>query len=248
MTNKKFIVKVSLAVLLFGLLLPSAALAKKTRLVAVSADVVEISGTMQSVKGFSWNQLFDFEEASIPGILSLGEFERKTAVTTRLRLMETEGRAQVLSNPKIVTSSGNSAKITVGGKVPIPIVNNQGVGSQLEEYGILLNVLPTIIPERNNIIDLQVRLSVSTVDYSRTVVIGTATAPSFTNRDVETHVEINSGETLVIGGLKSSARNVSEDRVPFLGRIPLLGLLFKNKDVTEEQRSLFLFITVEIVE
>ena len=248
MTNKKFIVKVSLAVLLFGLLLPSAALAKKTRLVAVSADVVEISGTMQSVKGFAWNQLFDFEEASIPGILSLGEFERKTAVTARLRLMETEGRAQVLSNPKIVTSSGNSAKITVGGKVPIPIVNNQGVGSQLEEYGILLNVLPTIIPERNNIIDLQVQLSVSTVDYSRTVVIGTATAPSFTNRDVETHVEINSGETLVIGGLKSSARNVSEDRVPFLGRIPLLGLLFKNKDVTEEQRSLFLFITVEIVE
>ena len=248
MTNTKFVTKLSLAVLLLGVLAPVELHAKKTRLVAVSADVVEISGTMQSVKGFSWNQLFDFEEATIPGILSLGEFERKTAVTTRLRLMETEGRAQVLSNPKIVTSSGNSAKITVGGKIPIPIVNNQGVGSQLEEYGILLTVLPTIIPERNNIIYLQVQLSVSTVDYSRTVVIGTATAPSFTNRDVETHVEINSGETLVIGGLKSSARNVSEDRVPFLGRLPLIGLLFKSKDVTEEQRSLFLFITVEIVE
>ena len=246
--NKKFIVKISLLVLLFGVLMPSASWAKKKRLVAVSADVVEIGGTMQSVKGFAWNQLFDFEEAEIPGILSLGEFQRKTAVTTRLRLMETEGRAQVLSNPKIVTSSGSSAKISVGGKVPIPVVNNQGVGSQMEDYGILLNVLPTIIPERNNIIDLQVQLAVSTVDYSRTVVIGTATAPSFTNRDVETHVELNSGETLVIGGLKSSARNVSEDRVPFLGRIPLIGLLFKNKDVAEEQRSLFLFITVEIVE
>jgi pilus assembly protein CpaC len=246
--NTKFITKVSLVVLLAGLLLPATAQAKKTRLVAVSADVVEIGGTMQSVKGFAWNQLFDFEEAEIPGILSLGEFQRKTAVTTRLRLMETEGRAQVLSNPKIVTSSGNSAKISVGGKVPIPVVNNQGVGSQMEDYGILLNVLPTIIPERNNIIDLQVQLAVSTVDYSRTVVIGTATAPSFTNRDVETHVELNSGETLVIGGLKSSARNVSEDRVPFLGRLPLIGLLFKSKDVTEEQRSLFLFITVEIVE
>ena len=246
--NTKFITKVSLAVLLAGVLVVMPAHAKKTRLVAVSADVVEIGGTMQSVKGFAWNQLFDFEEAEIPGILSLGEFQRKTAVTTRLRLMETEGRAQVLSNPKIVTSSGSSAKISVGGKVPIPVVNNQGVGSQMEDYGILLNVLPTIIPERNNIIDLQVQLAVSTVDYSRTVVIGTATAPSFTNRDVETHVELNSGETLVIGGLKSSARNVSEDRVPFLGRLPLIGLLFKSKDVTEEQRSLFLFITVEIVE
>ena len=246
--NMKFITKLSLVLLLTGVLLPLPAHAKKTRLVAVSADVVEIGGTMQSVKGFAWNQLFDFEEAEIPGILSLGEFQRKTAVTTRLRLMETEGRAQVLSNPKIVTSSGASAKISVGGKVPIPVVNNQGVGSQMEDYGILLNVLPTIIPERNNIIDLQVQLAVSTVDYSRTVVIGTATAPSFTNRDVETHVELNSGETLVIGGLKSSSRNVSEDRVPFLGRLPLLGLLFKTKDVTEEQRSLFLFITVEIVE
>ncbi len=246
--NTKFIKKLVAVGLLSGVLMPASVHAAKTRLVAVSADVVEIGGTMQSVKGFAWNQLFDFEEATIPGILSLGEFQRKTAVATRLRLMETEGRAQVLSNPKIVTASGNSAKISVGGKVPIPIVNNQGVGSQLEDYGILLNVLPTIVPERNNIIDLQVQLAVSTVDYSRTVVIGTATAPSFTNRDVETHVELNSGETLVIGGLKSSARNVSEDRVPFLGRLPLIGLLFKSKDVSEEQRSLFLFITVEIVE
>ena len=246
--NTKFIKKLSVIAFLGMLLVPNVAHAKKTRLVAVSADVVEIGGTLQNVKGFAWNQLFDFEEATIPGILSLGEFERKTAVTTRLRLMETEGRAQVLSNPKIVTSSGNAAKISVGGKVPIPVVNNQGVGSQMEDYGILLNVLPTIIPERNNIIDLQVQLSVSTVDYSRTVVIGTASAPSFTNREVETHVELNSGETLVIGGLKSSARNVAEDRVPFLGRLPLIGLFFKTKDVTEEQRSLFLFITVEVVE
>lgn len=247
MINTNLITKVSAAVLVMGLLAP-AAFAKKTRLVAVSADVVEISGNMQSIKGFAWTNLLDFEEASIPGILSLGEFERKTALKTSLRLMETEGRAQVLSNPKIVTSSGNSANISVGGKIPIPTVNNQGVGAQMEDYGILLNVLPTIIPERNNIIDLQLQLSVSGVDYSKTVAIGTTTAPSFTKRDVETHVEMNSGETLVIGGLKTSSRNVSESRVPFLGRLPLIGLLFKNKDVTEEQRSLFLFITVEIVE
>lgn len=248
MKNTKILKQLVWVLPLAAMLLPTSVYAKKTRLVAVSADVVEISGTLQNVKGFDWNQLFDFEEATIPGILSLGSFERKTAVNTRLRLMETEGRAQVLSNPKIVTSSGNNAKITVGGKVPIPVVNMQGVGSQLEDYGILLNVLPTIIPERNNIIDLQVQLSVSTVDYSRTVVIGTSAAPSFTNREVETHVELNSGETLVIGGLKSSFRNVAENRVPFLGHIPLIGLLFKSKDVTEEQRSLFLFITVEVVE
>ena len=57
--NMKFITKLSLVVLLTGVLLPLPAHAKKTRLVAVSADVVEIGGTMQSVKGFAWNQLFD---------------------------------------------------------------------------------------------------------------------------------------------------------------------------------------------
>ena len=81
----KFTSKITLFVLLLALAAP-AALAKKTRLVAVSADVVEISGTMSSAKGFEWNQIFDFQEADIPGILSLGEFERQTAVITRLRL------------------------------------------------------------------------------------------------------------------------------------------------------------------
>ncbi len=92
MTNKTFIKKLSAVVLLLALVVPCAH-AKKTRLVSVSADVVEIGGSMSSVKGFAWNQIFDFEEAAIPGIFSLGDFERKTAVATRLRLMETEGRA-----------------------------------------------------------------------------------------------------------------------------------------------------------
>ena len=78
--------------------------------------------------------------------------------------------------------------------------------------------------------------------------IGTSTSYSILERLVQTHVELNSGETLVIGGLKSSSRNVSEDRVPFLGKLPLIGMFFKSKDVTEDQRSLFLFVTVEVVE
>lgn len=248
MTNTTFIKKLSAAVLLLALVAPCAH-AKKTRLVSVSADVVEIGGSMSSVKGFAWNQIFDFEEAAIPGIFSLGDFERKTAVATRLRLMETEGRAQILSNPKIVTSSGNQANISVGGRIPYPVVNSQGaVGTQMETYGVLLNVTPTIIPERGNIIDLQLELKVSQPDYSRAIMIGTSTSYSILERLVQTHVELNSGETLVIGGLKSSSRNVSEDRVPFLGKLPLIGLFFKSKDVTEDQRSLFLFVTVEVVE
>lgn len=222
--------------------------AKKTDMISVSADIVEISGSLQSTKGFSWYNIIEFAENEIPGIFTLGEFQRRTALSTRLQLMESEGKAQILSNPKVVTKNGKTATISVGGEIPMPVVNSQGVGSEMAKYGVKLTVMPTIIPERGKVIDLQVDLTISTPDYSKVVVIGGGTYPSFNERVINTNVELNSGETLVIGGLKSSTRNVSEGRTPFLGRIPLIGLLFTSKDVVEEQRSLFLFLTVEVVE
>lgn len=94
---------------------------------------------------------------------------------------------------------------------------------------------------------VQLELELSNPDYSHPVVLNSTSVPSITKRFLRSEVELNSGETLVIGGLKSSSRSVAEDRVPFLGKIPLIGLLFKSKNITEEQRSLFLFITVEII-
>ncbi|WP_428898238.1 pilus assembly protein CpaC [Parelusimicrobium proximum] len=247
MINRKLNHKL-IPVLAVLLTLPCISQAKKTDLISVSADIVEISGSIQSNKGFAWINTVDFAEADIPGILSVGSFQRKTALSTKLNLMESEGKAQILSNPKVVAKSGEQAEISVGGQIPMPTVNNQGVGTELANYGVRLSVRPTMIPERGKIIHLQVNLEVSTPDYSRVVSIGTGTVPSFNNRTMNTVVELNSGETLVIGGLKSSNRNVAEGRVPFLGKIPLIGLLFKSRDVSEDQRSLFLFVTVEVVE
>jgi len=110
--------------------LAAAAGAQATQMVAVSADIVEISGSIQKTRGFSWNQFFDFSEATIPGILTLGDFERKTQLAASLKLLETEGKAQILSNPKIVTKSGTQANITVGGEIPVPYSNAQGVGAE----------------------------------------------------------------------------------------------------------------------
>ena len=89
--------------------------AQSSQMVAVSADIVEISGSLQKTSGFSWNQIFDFSEKNIPGIFTIGEFERKTQLSTSLKLLETEGKAQLLSNPKVITKSGTQANFTVGG-------------------------------------------------------------------------------------------------------------------------------------
>ncbi len=237
--------KIFLTLLALGL--PALAGAESAQMVAVSADIVEISGSIQKTRGFSWNQFFDFSEKTIPGIITVGDFERKTALAASLKLLETEGKAQMLSNPKIITKSGTQANFTVGGEIPVPYSNNQGVGAEFKKYGVILNVLPVVLTEKKDTVDVQIQLEVSNPNYSQTVVASGTTIPSMITRQIQTEVELKSGETLVIGGLKSSSRDVSKNRVPILGSIPLIGALFSSTDVVEKQSSLFLFVTFDIV-
>jgi len=229
------------------LALPALAGAQATQMVAVSADIVEISGSIQKTRGFSWNQFFDFSEKSIPGIITLGDFERKTQLAASLKLLETEGKAQLLSNPKVITKSGTQANFTVGGEIPVPYSNNQGVGAEFKKYGVILVVLPVVLTEKKDTVDVQIQLEVSNPNYSQTVVASGTTIPSMITRQIQTEVELKSGETLVIGGLKSSSRDISKNRVPILGSLPLIGALFSSTDIVEKQSSLFLFVTFDII-
>lgn len=232
---------------LTALALPALAAAQATQMVAVSADIVEISGSIQKTRGFSWNQFFDFSEKSIPGIITMGDFERKTQLAASLKLLETEGKAQLLSNPKVITKSGTQANFTVGGEIPVPYSNNQGVGAEFKKYGVILVVLPVVMTEKKDTVDVQIQLEVSNPNYSQTVVASGTTIPSMITRQIQTEVELKSGETLVIGGLKSSSRDISKNRVPILGSLPLIGALFSSTDVVEKQSSLFLFVTFDII-
>ncbi|MBI5202325.1 MAG: type II and III secretion system protein [Elusimicrobia bacterium] len=217
----------------------------------MSADIVEISGSIQRDTGFAWPQFtagISFaEKAPIPGIIKVGDFERTTSLSTILKLLEQEGKAQLLSNPKVITKSGTQANFVVGGDQPYPVTNAQGVGVEFKKFGVILNILPAVNPNKKDSIDAQLQLEVSNPDFSKPVTVGNTSVPSITTRQVQTEVEIKSGETLVIGGLKSSAKNVSKSRIPFIGRIPVIGALFTTTSIIEEQKSLFLFVTFEIV-
>lgn len=236
-------------ILCLSVMVPLSAFSQQNQdvMIAVSADIVEISGSIQKTTGFGWNQMLDFGEKNIPGILTLGDFERRTQLSTSLKLLETEGKAQLLSNPKIVVKNSIQANFTVGGEIPIPYSNNQGIGAEFKKFGVILQVLPTVVPNKKDTVDVQIALEVSNPDYSKPVVVQNTTIPSMITRQIQTEVEIKSGETLVIGGLKKSTRNVSMNRVPFLGSIPIIGALFRSKDVVEDQSSLFLFLTFEII-
>ena len=219
-------------------------------LIAVSADIVEISGSFARDIGFVWGPFqtgVGFAEKEIPGLYHYGDFARQTALQTSLRMLETEGKAQLLSNPKVIVQAQSQANFVVGGESPYPVTNNQGVGVEFKKFGVILNILPVINPNKKDTIRAEMQLEVSNPDFSKPVQVGNTTVPAITTRQVQTSVEIKSGETLVVGGLKSSTKNYSKTRVPYIGAIPILGRLFTTTSVIEEQKSLFLFITMEIV-
>lgn len=237
-----------------ALLLTSAATASaqpEDSLIAVSADIVEISGSVQRDIGFAWTPFqagVAFAEKTIPGIYRLGDFARQTQLQTTLKMLETEGKAQLLSNPKVVVQAQSQANFVVGGEIPYPSANGQGtVTADFKKFGVILNIVPVINPNKKDAIRAEMQLEVSNVDFSRTVQVGNTAVPSIVTRQIQTAVEIKSGETLVIGGLKSSSKNIAKSKVPFLGSIPILGLLFTTSSIIEEQKSLFLFVTMEIV-
>ncbi len=219
-------------------------------LVAVSADIVEISGSMSKDMGFTWGPFqtgITFFEKTIPGIYTVGDFARQTALQTQLRMLESEGKAQILSNPKVIVQAGTEADFNVGSEIPFPVVNNQGVGTEPQKAFTTLSILPVINPNKKDTIRAEIMVEVSNFDFSQTFQVGQALLPSKNTRQMKTAVEVKSGETLVLGGFKSSSKTIAKGRVPFLGRIPLLGLLFTTTSVQEKQQSLFLFITMEIV-
>ncbi len=241
------------ALALLALLAAKASAQPEDSLIAVSADIVEISGSYEKDLGFSWTPFqagVNFAEKAIPtgAIFKVGDFARTTQLQTSLKLLETEGKAQLLSNPKVIVQAQSQANFVVGGEQPYPTANGNGtVTTDFKKFGVIMNIVPVINPNKKDTIRAELQLEVSNVDFSKTVAVGNTSVPSVVTRQIQTAVEVKSGETLVIGGLKSSTKNSAKTKIPYLGSIPLIGLLFTQTTVTETQESLFLFITMEIV-
>jgi type IV pilus assembly protein PilQ len=164
----------------------------------------------------------------------------------------------ILSAPHIVTVDGREATILVGTKYPILKADITGtdtttVTATLDYYqdiGIQLNVLPKIAEDDS----INIVIHPAITDFTETLKArGSANQiiaeyPIIQTREAETSVFINNGETIVIGGLLKDVERYSEESVPLLSKIPILGYLFKRQTKDTEKIDLLLFITVHIIE
>ena len=162
-----------------------------------------------------------------------------------------------LSAPRIMTLNNQEATILVGQKFPlittsISTQTNQVTGSTLDRYqdiGIQLNVVPQICDRDyiNMIIHPAVSSYTSTLKTRTDAGVILSEYPIIDTREAETQIFIKDGETVVIGGLLKDVKTQSKTGIPFLGKIPLLGLLFQRQTNDIEKIDLLIFITARIL-
>jgi TonB family protein len=139
-----------------------------------------------------------------------------------------EGKARVLSKPKLVVKSGKEATFLVGGEIPIRTTTFSGSTSQenvsFKEFGISMSITPTIKKEH---IDIIMNLEVSEVDASTASSVSEDVA--FSTRSASTHLYLEDSQTIVLAGLIKHSESVTQKKVPFVSDIPVFGLLFRSK-------------------
>ncbi|MFO0846194.1 MAG: hypothetical protein U0797_28090 [Gemmataceae bacterium] len=164
-----------------------------------------------------------------------------------LQALEVEGLAKVLAQPRLVTLSGNPASFLEGGEQAVPVPAGLGqVGVQFEEFGTRLNFLPIVLG--NGRIHLEVEPEVSRLDNAAGTTIQGTTVPGRATQRIHTTVEMETGQTFVIGGLIQKITNGALNKVPLLGEIPFFGALFSEKNFVEEEVELVVMVTPHLVD
>uniref|UniRef100_A0A832GM34 Type IV pilus secretin PilQ n=1 Tax=Caldimicrobium thiodismutans TaxID=1653476 RepID=A0A832GM34_9BACT len=160
----------------------------------------------------------------------------------QLSALETQGVARIFARPKVLTLDHQEAEIKQGYKIPYLQLTQFGVATtQFIEAVLRLKVTPHVTPD--NRLNLDVEVEKSTPDWGR-VVQG---VPALMTRYAKTKVLINSGDTLVIGGIKTEDLGENLDQVPGLSQVPGLGEAFKKREKVSEKTELMVFITPKIV-
>lgn len=167
-----------------------------------------------------------------------------------LEAIETNGKTKILSNPSITTLDNEMAEIHVGTDWPIANYSyseEQGrfviSGWEYKSYGILLRVTPTI--NKNGYVTLKLHPEIS--DKQEEIEFEGARVPVLSTQTADATVMIKDGETLVIGGLIKDKTIETKTKIPFLGDIPILGVLFQHKANEIVRNNLLIFITPHIV-
>ena len=245
-------------------------LKEEESVVEIDVQVLELDKDATSTLGFTSPTSVSLIEMGSPGISGAGtkfstlfkvlNLQRGTTAGAnpfifKLDALVQQGKARVLSRPRLACQSGKEAELLVGGEKPIfttNIASGGGTGTQVEykEFGIKLKIKPTVTEEKRIKLALSVEVSeVGTAEFIGLTSERTAQAYPLSKRNASTELSLENGQTLAIGGLMKQRREEDITKTAFLGDIPILGALFRKKvskvgGGTGERGDVELFITL----
>lgn len=182
---------------------------------------------------------------SISGAASLGlrlmRLGQNSFLDLELSALENEGAAQVISTPHLITADQQTAFIEAGAEIPYQEKASSGGTNVIFKKAVLsLKVTPRIMPDERMILDLK-------VNQDQPSTFMAVDAPTIKARGIKTQVIVKNGETVVLGGIYEYSQSKIEQRVPFLGTLPLIGRLFRLTRSNSRRSELLIFLTPTIL-
>ncbi len=176
--------------------------------------------------------------------ITMGNILNTFNLDARLQAAENEGLVNLVSAPRVTTLNNTAASIQSGFQLPIQTVSNRTVSVQFVNATLQLQVTPQVTAEGTIMMDINVAKRSPAPGL---VIVGASNTPIQT-REARTKVIVRDGGTAVIGGIYEVSANQSQDRIPGLANIPILGHLFKNRNRSDSNDELMIFITPRIVQ
>lgn len=200
------------------------------------------TGSGQAGNGAADNPFVDLGVNNATAGLGIGFVSNHTILDLQLTAMEKTGNGEVVSQPKVVTSDKETAKILKGAEIPYQEASSSGsTSTSFKEAALSLEVTPQITPDNRIIMD--VKVTKDEPDFANAL----NGVPPIKKNEVNANVLVSDGETIVIGGVFSNTQTKSIEKVPFLGDVPFVGRLFRRDIVQDQKSELLVFITPRIM-
>jgi pilus assembly protein CpaC len=187
---------------------------------------------------------------NVTDLLNIFAFRPDVNLGATIRDLEGKSVLQILAEPNLLALNGQKASFLAGGEFPVPIVQGgQSAGVvtiQFRPFGVRLEF--TAFVGKDKVVRLHVAPEVSTLDFSNAAIISGFTVPALSTRRAETEIELKDGQSFGIAGLLDNRAQVQMSKVPGIGDIPILGLLFRSHSVSRSNSELVVLVTPRIVD
>ncbi|MGB7554264.1 MAG: type II and III secretion system protein family protein, partial [Candidatus Korobacteraceae bacterium] len=209
-----------------------------------------LNNQQQTSTGGLINNLTQF---NLSDLLNIFLFRPDINLGATIKALQQKDILQILAEPNLMAISGQPAHFLAGGEFPYPVVQGVGGGAgfgsvtiQFKPYGVKLEFVANI--QDDNTIRLKVAPEVSSLDYTNSITISGFTMPAIQTRRAETEIELKDGQSFGIAGLLDQRTTVQLSKVPGIGDIPILGELFKSRNVNRTNSELIVLVTPTIVD